>query len=790
MAFNPAIADAYRKVVVTTGTGSGGVPGTTVSQEVGGELNLDAGFGISLITDELNNKVTIVNTGNGTGALTTITENNKSGTYYPIFTRSPPGTQTFTVSGSDFTSGAIVSGVAEVRVTGSSNSVNGVSAPMRASLVGMIQDETFSLIRVSNGAVLNFTATGPATYSTINGYWTIPVTSAPVVTDTFVSLTIATGAGELNPITGTYQMDTMYLDQTSTPLTYNPVLGLMTVNTVSVVSDFAVTGHVTLEGVTTTGATGTGKLVFDTSPSVTGLSSDTVLVGTTANFTDWPNAKLVASQANSNDSHTYNIGIVGEAVGDAVTSTQWGVGVYGKGSTNSGTRSAGILGDGGVQDTFDTASAVGVRGYATSPHLGGLNIGLYSDASNGLSNFALYMNTGDIYSANAQTWIVKDNNATALSIDATGKTGILVVNTTGATGSVTMSGTLDVTGNATVGSLTSTTSVGIRDTTAAYNVVIGATSTSATLTANRALTLDVGDAARTVKLNGNLSLGGTFTTDNNVTIAGPYEITITPTGVFNATFPAGTYDLPKNDQTFYIGTTQVAINRASGVLTLSGVTSEKATNIVGGNSTTLLGSLPYQSNTDATSLLAPNTSTTRNFLRMTGTGTNGAAPSWDTVTQTDVGLSNVTNESKATMFTDPTFTGTVSLAPATFESVSVSATAATGTVNVSVKTNTVFYYTSSATANWTFNFRGDGSTTLDSYLATGKSITVVFLVTQGVTAFYPTAFTADGTSVTPKWLSGTAPTGGNASSVDSYSFTIIKTAAATYTILASQARFA
>lgn len=763
MAFNPAIADAYRKVVVTTGTGSGGVPGTTVSQEVGGELNLDAGFGISLITDELNNKVTIVNTGNGTGALTTITENNKSGTYYPIFTRSPPGTQTFTVSGSDFTSGDIVSGVAEVRVTGSSNSVNGVSAPMRASLVGMIQDETFSLIRVSNGAVLNFTATGPATYSTINGYWTIPVTSAPVVTDTFVSLTIATGAGELNPITGTYQMDTMYLDQTSTPLTYNPVLGLMTVNTVSVVSDFAVTGHVTLEGVTSTGATGTGKLVFDTSPSVTGLSSDTVLVGTTANFTDWPNAKLVASQANSNDSHTYNIGIVGEAVGDAVTSTQWGVGVYGKGSTNSGTRSAGILGDGGVQDTFDTASAVGVRGYANSPHLGGLNIGLYSDASNGLSNFALYMNTGDIYSANAQTWIVKDNNATALSIDATGKTGILVVNTTGATGGVTMSGTLGVTGHVTVEGVTSTGATGtgkfVFDTSPEIS---GATISNAA---------GIGFAAGVVVT--------AFSTDDTL-VGNANDVVPTESAV------KGYVDA----QHFYIGTTDIAINRASGVLTLSGVTSEKATNIVGGNSTTLLGSLPYQSNTDATSLLAPNTSTTRNFLRMTGTGTNGAAPSWDTVTQTDVGLSNVTNESKATMFTDPTFTGTITLAPATFESVSVSATAATGTVQVSVKTNTVFYYTSSATANWTFNFRGDGSTTLDSYLATGKSITVVFLVTQGVTAFYPTAFTADGTSVTPKWLSGTAPTGGNASSVDSYSFTIIKTAAATYTILASQARFA
>jgi hypothetical protein len=87
--------------------------------------------------------------------------------------------------------------------------------------------------------------------------------------------------------------------------------------------------------------------------------------------------------------------------------------------------------------------------------------------------------------------------------------------------------------------------------------------------------------------------------------------------------------------------------------------SAKTNNLIGGNATTLLGSVPYQSGTDTTSLVAPNTTTSRKFFRMTGTGTNGAAPIWDTLTAIDVGLGNVTNESKATMFTSPTFTGTV-----------------------------------------------------------------------------------------------------------------------------------
>lgn len=126
------------------------------------------------------------------------------------------------------------------------------------------------------------------------------------------------------------------------------------------------------------------------------------------------------------------------------------------------------------------------------------------------------------------------------------------------------------------------------------------------------------------------------------------------------------------------------------------------------------------------------------------------------------------------------------------EAVSVQAASLTSAITLNVRDNTVFYYTATATANWTINFTGDTLTSMNTYLAVGRSTTVVLLATQGTTAYYPTAFTIDGTAVgvTVKWLGGSAPSGGNASSIDSYSFTIIKTAASTYTILASQARFA
>lgn len=124
------------------------------------------------------------------------------------------------------------------------------------------------------------------------------------------------------------------------------------------------------------------------------------------------------------------------------------------------------------------------------------------------------------------------------------------------------------------------------------------------------------------------------------------------------------------------------------------------------------------------------------------------------------------------------------------ESVSVSATAATGTVNVDISTAAVYYYTSNASANWTFNFRGNSSTSLNSLLSNGQSVTVAFLVTNGTTAYYPTVFQVDGSAVTPKWQGGSAPSYGNTSSVDSYTFTIMKTASATFSVFAAQVKFA
>ena len=139
------------------------------------------------------------------------------------------------------------------------------------------------------------------------------------------------------------------------------------------------------------------------------------------------------------------------------------------------------------------------------------------------------------------------------------------------------------------------------------------------------------------------------------------------------------------------------------------------------------------------------------------------------------------------------FTGTSSVLASKFtnalEVVTVSATAATGTINYDVTTQSVLYYTTNASANWTVNFRGSSGTSLDTAMATGEAITVVFLVSQGATAYYNNAVQIDGSSVTPKYQGGTAWSSGNASGVDAYSYTIIKTGSATFSVFAAQTQF-
>ena len=165
-------------------------------------------------------------------------------------------------------------------------------------------------------------------------------------------------------------------------------------------------------------------------------------------------------------------------------------------------------------------------------------------------------------------------------------------------------------------------------------------------------------------------------------------------------------------------------------------------------------------------------------LTSDSTLTNGIK--WSAASAGDVTLTGTQTLTNKTL-TAPITNNPVIKSPE--ERCTVSATAATGTVAFDTQTQGVLYYTTNASANFTLNF-----TNVNANLAVGDSISCVFLNTNGATAYYPTAFQVDSSSVTPKWVGGTAPSAGNASSIDAYTFTIIKTASTpTYTVLAGGA---
>ena len=154
-----------------------------------------------------------------------------------------------------------------------------------------------------------------------------------------------------------------------------------------------------------------------------------------------------------------------------------------------------------------------------------------------------------------------------------------------------------------------------------------------------------------------------------------------------------------------------------------------------------------------------------------------------TLGNTTVGLGNTA-----------TSIGNLALNNATIENIqepaNITATAANATINIDILSNVVVYCTANATGNFTVNFRGNAGTTFNNAVPANVSVSASLVTTQGATAYYNSLVQVDGSTVTPKWQGGTAPTTGNANATDTYVYVVMKSAANTYTILASQTKFA
>ena len=166
---------------------------------------------------------------------------------------------------------------------------------------------------------------------------------------------------------------------------------------------------------------------------------------------------------------------------------------------------------------------------------------------------------------------------------------------------------------------------------------------------------------------------------------------------------------------------------------------------------------------------------------------DNSASSWRTG---DV-VGNTTNYSSlVTEARDNDITGTLTVHSMLEDADYVTGAAATGTINFDAKGRNVLWYSQNATGDVTLNFRGDGSTTLDTMMDATEVLTTSFVMPNGATAFKVASVTCGaGASTTVQWANGASYPAGTASATDVYVFTIIKTGANAFTVLASQSTF-
>lgn len=176
----------------------------------------------------------------------------------------------------------------------------------------------------------------------------------------------------------------------------------------------------------------------------------------------------------------------------------------------------------------------------------------------------------------------------------------------------------------------------------------------------------------------------------------------------------------------------------------------------------------------------------------TGVGGLGSGVATFLATPSSANLATAVSDETGTgalvFATGPALSGP-SLTSSTRELTQVAAGPPSSTQNIDVSTGLNWYYTANNSANWTFNFRGNSGTALNSVMSTGDTVTVTIITTNGSTAYYASAITIDGSAVTPKYQGSAAYSSGHASSLDVYTYAITKTASATFTVLASQTQF-
>ena len=152
---------------------------------------------------------------------------------------------------------------------------------------------------------------------------------------------------------------------------------------------------------------------------------------------------------------------------------------------------------------------------------------------------------------------------------------------------------------------------------------------------------------------------------------------------------------------------------------------------------------------------------------------------------TSTGVS-VTGTCAATSFSGA-LAGSVDLSGLLREGVNITAGKLSDNTNIDLENGMIHYFTTNETATATPNIRFNSTTSLNNSMNTGEAISVT-IITTAAAAGYSAQLTIDGAAVTENWVGGSAPSDGGSSGVDIYSYTIIKTASATFTVIGNQSK--
>ena len=122
-----------------------------------------------------------------------------------------------------------------------------------------------------------------------------------------------------------------------------------------------------------------------------------------------------------------------------------------------------------------------------------------------------------------------------------------------------------------------------------------------------------------------------------------------------------------------------------------------------------------------------------------------------------------------------------------FEKVNIVNGTSNGNTDIDLLTSAVWLYTSDNNGNWTPNFRGNASTSLDSIMGTGQVIVATIISNLNGSSGYAANMNIDGSGQTEYWNNDSTPDArGGDSGYDVYQYSIIKTGSTSYLVLANR----